>query len=389
MNKFTIIPEKGMVILMNKKEVSEIKRHFTEDDGFFNIGKVVTAFVDAEKNIKCKSVRNFNIIEESEAELIMKSMRKVLSGKVSKNLLEYAFPNPAYAPGGTQNILYEATHSKLEDNEKADALLNHITQKMDYLSTYAVFIGYCSYSVFKKSKDGESLDDSDHNYNFIVTAVCPVEIRIDGLVYDEDENVITRKPTNDRVVGENPTDGFVFPAFSEGGADVNHVMYYTKKPKAPNISIIDNVLGCKFISTYNDEKVTFQSVMNNVIGDELNFEVVTSVNEKISEVVAQNQDDTEPPVIDKERLTRILSESGVSDEKLETLDKVYDNLVGETVMKASNLVETKTVVAVPSVTVNIKKDGLSKVKTQTIDGKRCLIIDLEDPEIIVNGLSVN
>ena len=63
MNKFTIIPEKGMVILMNKKEVSEIKRHFTEDDGFFNIGKVVTAFVDAEKNIKCKSLRNFNIIE--------------------------------------------------------------------------------------------------------------------------------------------------------------------------------------------------------------------------------------------------------------------------------------------------------------------------------------
>ena len=226
---------------MNKKEVSEIKRHFTEDDGFFNIGKVVTAFVDAEKNIKCKSVRNFNIIEESEAELIMKSMRKVLSGKVSKNLLEYAFPNPAYAPGGTQNILYEATHSKLEDNEKADALLNHIAQKMDYLSTYAVFIGYCSYSVFKKSKDGESLDDSDHNYNFIVTSICPVEIRIDGLVYDEDENVITRKPTNDRVVGANPTDGFVFPAFSEGGADVNHVMYYTKKPKAPNISIIDEI----------------------------------------------------------------------------------------------------------------------------------------------------
>ena len=56
MNKFTIIPEKGMVILMNKKEVSEIKRHFTEDDGFFNIGKVVTAFVYSEKNIKRKSL---------------------------------------------------------------------------------------------------------------------------------------------------------------------------------------------------------------------------------------------------------------------------------------------------------------------------------------------
>lgn len=374
---------------MNKKEVSEIKRHFTEDDGFLNIGKVVSAFVDAEKNIKCKTVKGFNIIEDSESELILNSLRKVLSGKVAKNLLEYSFPNPAYAPGGTQNILYEATRTKLEDEEKADALLKHIVEKMDYLSTYAVFIAYCSYSVFKKSKDGEALDDSDHNYNFIVTAVCPVEIRIDGLVYDEEKNEIVKKPSTDRVVGEAPTDGFIFPAFSEGGADVNHVMYYTKKPKAPNISIINEVLGCHFVATCNDEKITFQSVLNNVVADELNFEVVTSVNEKIAEVVAQNQDDTEPPVIDKQRLTRILSESGVSDEKLETLDKVYENLVGETPMRASNLVETKTVLAVPSITVNIKKDGLSKVKTQKIDGKRCLVIDLEDPEVVVNGLNVN
>ena len=373
---------------MNKKEVSEIKRHFSDDDGFFTIGKVITAFVDAEKNIKCKSIKNFNIIEPSESELILNALKKVFSGKVSKNLLEYQFPSACYADGGTQNILYEATRTKLEDEQTAEQLLSHIVSKTDYLSTYAVFAGFCSYSVFKKSKDGESLDDSDHNYNFIVVAVCPVEIRIDGLVYDEDSNEIIKKPSTDRVVAEAPTDGFIFPVFSEGGADVNHVMYYTKKPKVPNISIINDVLGCRFVATANDEKVTFQSVLNNVVADELNFEVVTSVNEKISEVVAQNQDDTEPPVIDKERLTRILSESGVSDEKLETLNKVYESVVGETEMRASNLVENKTVVTAPSVTVNIKKDGLSKVRTELINGKRCLIIDLDDPDVSVNGMKV-
>ena len=167
---------------MNKKEVSEIKRNFTDQSGFFNLSKVMTAFVDSEKNIKCKSVRNFNVIEESEAELIMNALKKVFSGKVSKNLLEFSFPNQQYAEGGTQNILHKGMRSRLEDEKIADELLEHIVSKMEYTSTYAIFAGCCSYSVFKKSKDGEAVDDSDHNYNFIVVAVCPVAIRIDGLI---------------------------------------------------------------------------------------------------------------------------------------------------------------------------------------------------------------
>lgn len=372
---------------MNKKEVSEIKKNFNEESGFFNLSKVVTAFVDSEKNIKCKSVRSFSLIEESEAELIMDAMKKVFSGKVSKNLMEFAFPNEQYADGGTQNILYRTVKSKFEDEAQADEFLKHLTEKMEYTSTYAVFAGFCTYSVFKKSKDGEKLSDSDHNYNFIVAAVCPVAIRIDGLIYDEDANEIVKKPSTDRVVAQAPTDGFIYPAFSDGGADVNHVMYYTKKPKDPNISIINDVLGCQFVATAIDEKVTFQSVLNNVVAEELNYGVITSVNEKIAQVVAENQDETEPPVIDKPRLSRILSESGVSDSKLEVLDKVYDSVVGETKLKASNLVEKRTVLSVPSITVNIGKDGVNKVRTQVIDGKKCLIIDLEDPEISVNGLS--
>lgn len=373
---------------MNKKEVSEIKKHFSDDDNFFTVGKVLTAFIDAEKNIKCKTISGFNIIDEDKAALTLSVLKKVFSGKVSKNLLEYSFPNSAYADGQTQNILYTASRSKLEDEAFTDRLLNHIVKNMDYLSTYAVFIASCSYSVFKKNKDESQYDDSDSNYNFIVTAICPVDIRADGLIYDENLNEIVKKPNNDRVVADVPTDGFIFPTFSEGGADVNHVMYYTKKPKNPNISIIENVLGCKFTASAIDEKVTFQDIMNNVVADELNFEVVTNVNEMIGEIIAQNQDDTDPPVIDKDRLTQILSQSGVSDEKLETLDKVYDNLVGETSMKASNLVESKTVLTVPSVTVNIKKDGLSKVQQRTIDGKKYLLISLDDPEISINGLNL-
>ena len=40
---------------MNKKEINEIKKNFNDDCGFFTVNNVVTAFVDAEKNKKCKT----------------------------------------------------------------------------------------------------------------------------------------------------------------------------------------------------------------------------------------------------------------------------------------------------------------------------------------------
>ena len=42
-------------INMNKKEINEIKRIFSDDCGLFTVNHVVTAFVDSEKNIKCKT----------------------------------------------------------------------------------------------------------------------------------------------------------------------------------------------------------------------------------------------------------------------------------------------------------------------------------------------
>lgn len=374
---------------MNKKEISEIKRNFNDESGFFTLNKVVSAFVDSEKNIKYKNTRAYNTIEENEAELIMGALRKVFSGTVSKNLLEYRFPDEQYAEGGTQNILYKAVKSKFEDEQSIEVLLKQVVEKMVYASTYAIFAGYCSYSVFKKSSDGGDYEDSDSNYNFIVVAVCPVEIRIDGLIYDEDANEIIKKPNTDRMVSESPTDGFIYPVFSDRGSDVNHVMYYTKKPKEPNTTVVNDVLGCEFIATAYDEKATFQCVLNNVIADELNYDIITTVNEKILEVVEENKDETEPPVIDKQCLNKILTESGVSVTKLEVLDKVFESVVGDTPLRASNLVEKKTVLSMPSITINITKDGVNKVKTTVIEGKKCLVIDLDDPEISVNGLTAS
>ena len=124
---------------MNKKEINEIKKNFSDDCGFFTVNHVVQAFVDSEKNIKFKSNQLYNTMPADESELIMIILKKVLSGSVGKNLLEYQFPKDAYLEGGAQPFFYEIMKSKFLDDEITDKFLNTITEKMEYVSTYAIF----------------------------------------------------------------------------------------------------------------------------------------------------------------------------------------------------------------------------------------------------------
>lgn len=370
---------------MNKKEINEIKKNFSEDCGFFTVNHVVTAFVDAEKNIKCKTNQLYNTIPQDESELIMINLKKILSGSIGKNLLEYSFPKDAYLEGGAQLFLHEVLSSKLLDDDIVNKFLNTIVEKVEYVSTYTIFTAHCTYSVLKKNKNDDFEDEADMDYNFLVTAICPVNLRIDGLVYNEQNNSISKKESSDRIV-ELPTDGFLFPLFNDRAPDVNGVLYYTKNAKKPNTSVVNELLGCEFSMTCQNEKDTFKAILNNVVGDELDYEIITTVNEKIQEIVDQSAYETEIPTIDNHKLSSILWEAGVSQDKLDSLPKVYESAVGDKPLTAVNLVEKKTVVTVPSITVNIGKDAVDKVKTQIIDGRKCLIIDLDDPEIAVNGL---
>ena len=47
---------------MNKKELSEIRKNFSETSDLFVLNQVATAFVDSEKNIRCQTSRAYHNI---------------------------------------------------------------------------------------------------------------------------------------------------------------------------------------------------------------------------------------------------------------------------------------------------------------------------------------
>jgi len=376
------------ITTMNKKETAEIKKNFSDKSGFFIMERILTAFVDAEKNLRYHNISSCLTMPVAEHDVYDETLKKVLNTNVGKTFVEYEFPNEAYEEGKQQYILYQLLKSELKDETVCEEYLNHIANSFVNDGPYAVITAFCCYTIRKKDKNDEFAEGEDELYKYLITAICPVNTSSDGFVFDSFNNEITKKLNTELIISKSPSDGFLYPVFSNRSTDVNHVMYYTRSASKPNISFVEDVLGCTFVMSADNEKASFQNILKSVVGEDLDYMLIKTVNEKIQEVVEENKDDTEKAVIDNKALSDILSDIGVPEERVKMVEPVYEKVCGTAPLTAANLVETKTVLASPGITVNIKPSAADKVRTSVVDGRRCLLIDIDDPTIEINGLPV-
>jgi hypothetical protein len=350
--------------------------------------RVLTAFIDADKNLRCHKVSSCLTMPVEEHDVYDETLKKVLNTNVGKAFVEYEFPNEAYDEGKPQSILYSLLTSELKDDAVCEDFLHHIANNISYTGPFAVITGYCVYTIRKKDKNDEFAEGEDELYRYILTAICPVNTATDGFVFDSEDNEITKKINTELIISKAPSDGFLYPVFSNRSTDVNHVMYYTKSVKDPNTSVVEDVLGCTFVMSADNEKASFQNILKGVVGDDLDYMLIKTVNEKIQEVVEENKNDTDKVVIDNTALRDILIDVGLPEERVQMVEPVYEKVCGTVPLTASNLVETKTVLTSPGITVNIKPSAADKVRTSVVEGRRCLLIDIDDPTIEINGLPV-
>ena len=57
----------------------------------------------------------------------------------------------------------------------------------------------------------------------------------------------------------------------------------------------------------------------------------------------------------------------------------------DTSLKPERLVQPKTVIKTPEIIVNVKNEARNKVRLDKINGRHCMVIELDDAVIEVNG----
>ena len=424
---------------MNKKEVLELKRRFKKDAATFT--RVCGCYVDGNHNKICKFGNTFLTLEEDDYYKYLEIANKALSGTLGNNLLELNFPIEEEEVGGRQHILMALRASKLEDDNLLDTFYVLVIDTYDHAGNYLIVLFHDAYDVMTRTTDNNNLDESEEVYEYLICAICPVDLSKPGLGFLEEEHRIGPR-VRDWVVGAVDT-AFLFPAFNDRSTDIHTTLFYTKNTKEPHSEFMANGLGCGIERTATEQKMAFHSIVRNVLGaeDEHTDEVLLDMQQNLSDMIDEfdeTHDEDEVFVLDKQVVNKLLTDSNVSEEKAARIEKSVDEAFGEKPPVAEHVIDAKALAQnelrvekmaledqVGTLTVQltekdealaertsqliekqeeidnyiaetktydvvlrVKPEKASQIKSQVINGQKCLVIPMnEDEHATINGVN--
>lgn len=339
---------------MNKKDIMELKRRFKKEACTFT--RMCGCYVSVEKEKITKIAETFLNLEDEEFYKYLEIAKKTLSGNIGNNLVELAFPREQEAAGGKQQFLMGLRESKLKNDDLLDTFYDMIIDNYDRVGNYLILIFHDAYDVMTKTSDNDKLDESEEVYEYLLCAICPVELTKPALGYREAENRIGAR-IRDWVVGM-PETGFVFPAFTERSTDIHSVMFYTKNTVNPHVEFEDSVLGCMEHMTSDQKKVEFAQIVKDVVGDdddEETIQIYNEVQDTLNEVLQNEQEKAEqsstnepdePPkvVLTEQIINEVLEKVNLFEDQKEAIKKSCADVIPEDT-KVAEIIDEKAIKA--------------------------------------------
>lgn len=373
---------------MNKKEISEIKKLFANENSV--ISTICGCYVDGDKNKKSMMREAFLSLPQDEMHKYMAIFRKCMTGTLGRNILNMEFADAATEVTVSQQKLMDLRDSELKDDAVLETFYDEIIANYNTADNYLILLVYGVYDVPGRTSDGIEMEDaSDEIYRHILCCICPVKLSKQGLSYNSEQNGFHER-IRDWVV-DMPAMGFLYPAFNERSADVNSILYYSSKAEELKFDFVETVLGCTLPMTAGGQKETFQAIIQDTLGDECEFEVVKEIHEQLTELIEEKKDDETPLELGRKEVVNLLAASGVDNRKIEELENNFEEAAGGSMTQpllASNVASTrKFEIKTPDVVVQVKPDRTDLVETRMIDNVPYLLITLSD-SVQVNGIDV-
>lgn len=430
---------------LTKRDVLELRRRLKKES--CNFGRLCGCYVGGNREILLQFNVEFSDLEDDDLFKYLEIAKKAMSGTPGANLLELEF-TPGEVGDARRQSLLALRSSGFHNEEMVNGFYQEVMDQYVSSGNYLILLFHDIYDVIMKGSDRRQLDESEETYEYMICAICPVELSKAALGYREEENRIGAR-TRDWVVGM-PEIAFTYPAFIDRGTDVNAVMYYVRPGKSSHPEFVEQVLGCVSQRTATEEKSTFQSVVEGAFGEEKNGAEAAfyRIQQGLSGMVEQNEqyEDAPPVAVTPQDMQELMDDAQVPPELRENIQAAYQREFGDTPPTARNLLDHKlldegaqrqrtleleqevqtlrqqlehrapapqaddpadsapaeapasTQDAAdlpwedhPAVSMTTSDQRAQQVRTQIIGGKRFLLIPLEDQEecVCINGISKN
>lgn len=327
---------------ITKQDIQELRRRLSRNGCTF--GRMCGCYVNSGKQVVLKFVQPFTELEEDEFYKYLEIARKTLSGTPGSNLFELEFDRTEEAHE-RQAFLLALKQSRLENEDLLDRLYEQIIEQYQNPGNYLILLFSDVYDVPAKTSDQAETGESEEIYEYMMCAICPVELSKPQLGYQEEENRIGAC-VRDWVVGL-PELGFVYPAFSGRSTDVNAALYYVKTGKSSHPELVENVLGCISQRTATEEKNAFRAIVQQAFGSDTQQAdaAYVQIQKNLGEIVAEQQEDESlPPVsLTREVAADVMRDVEMPQPVREEIDRAYEQTFGEAPPMANNLVDQKLV----------------------------------------------
>lgn len=416
---------------MNKKDISELKRRLKKET--CTITRMCGCYVDSERNRVVKFGETFLNLEEEEFFKYLEIAKKTLSGTLGNHLLELEFPLQEEASGGRQQFLMALRGSALQNDDLLERFYDLIIDSYDCAGNYLILVFHDAYDVITKTSDNSRLDESEEVYEYLLCAICPVSLSKPGLGYRAEENRIGPR-VRDWVVGL-PESGFIFPAFTDRSADIHTVLTYHKNPKTPHTELMEDILGCPARRTATEQKMAFASIVKKAFGgdEDTSQEIFYDIQQGLSDLAEEaggDEENEEQVRLTPKDIGEIMAESNVPENAAAMIEDSYQKEFEDEAPFLENLIDTKAVEAgsklrqskelvqkvaslqqqledarmlLPDseakeadtgtiktydVILRVKPEKAAQIKSQYINGQKCLVIPMEEDEhAAINGVN--
>ncbi|GIN87610.1 hypothetical protein J6TS2_39960 [Heyndrickxia sporothermodurans] len=381
---------------MNKKDIAKIRNQFKLNSRYIKIREIFNVYVKKESGeIYHQMSQPFEMLEQEAQELFLTNFKKVLTGGLDSKLFELKFRRDVEE--STQMILFNGLQADSTEAWKENML--QIVEKMFAHAKYefdtVVTFIRGEYQKATRKRDLESEeggDDEVYSSEFVLCSLNKTDQPKKALLFDYIEKEFKSNNAVDPIINVTaPLAGFLFPAFNDNSADVNHILYNGGKVNEPNEIFIVDVLQCEEIITAIEEKDSFDQILKIVVGDEVDSKVISNVYEEIDKMVQESQEneeneESESPKLDSKDIERILEASGVEDVNSDKVEHAFKSVVYDEKheIKASSVIPKTIKIETKIAKVSISPKELKNIKYITYNGKRCLLLEV-DEEVVVEG----
>lgn len=371
---------------MIQKEISELRRRLTPDKS--SITHIYGCYVNSKKEIISYIDESLGLMPEDEAGQYLGLLKKALSGRMGKNLIDIVFSTEQVMDSEEHRALMGLRDSELKDGEARNAFYQRVIESLDMgESNYLLLLAYDAYDVPYRRRDGfKNEDGSETLYRYLICAVCPVKDGKLSLGYFSGDNEFHNCLANQIVAA--PELGFLFPAFDDRAANIYNALFYARKPEELHHEFIDAVFKVEPPMSAAEQRAAFYTTLADT--DLCEMGVVQSIQERLNARVDEHKEskDTEPLAVSASDICSILTDCGVEEQKIVDFQKNYAERFGAgAVLNPENIIDNRFELKMGDTTVSIDPEYSYLIEARVVDGKKYIMIPA-DAEAEINGVAV-